>query len=55
MNSLSESVMNVSVTAHILGGCSIGADAEHGVIDARAKCLGTPACLSWMDRRCPPT
>jgi cholesterol oxidase len=31
-NSLIESVLNMSVTAHILGGCSIGADPTQGVI-----------------------
>jgi cholesterol oxidase len=48
LNSMLESVMNVSVTAHILGGCSIGADAEHGVIDANHEVFGHPG-LYVMD------
>ena len=39
-NSLLESVLNMSVTAHILGGCPIGADAEHGVIDSKHEVFG---------------
>ena len=46
-NSLIESVMNMSVTAHILGGCPIGASPEEegaqaGVIDARHEVYGHP-------------
>ncbi|MCK4725206.1 MAG: hypothetical protein KAT29_05375, partial [Anaerolineales bacterium] len=33
-NSLIESVLNMSVTAHILGGCAMGADPGSGVIDS---------------------
>jgi len=42
LNSLIESVMNMSVTAHILGGCPIGKDAESGVIDTRHEVFGYP-------------
>lgn len=47
-NSLLESVLNMSVTAHILGGCPIGADAEHGVIDTNHEIFGHPG-LYVMD------
>jgi cholesterol oxidase len=39
-NSLIESVMNMSVTAHILGGCPIGSDSAHGVIDSKHEVFG---------------
>jgi len=48
LNSLIESVMNMSVTAHILGGCPIGKDAESGVIDTRHEVFGHPG-LYVMD------
>jgi len=41
-NSLLESVLNMSVTAHILGGCSIGASADQGVIDPQHQVFGYP-------------
>ncbi len=41
-NSLLESVLNMSVTAHILGGCPIGADASSGVIDSNHEVFGYP-------------
>ena len=41
-NSLLESLLNMSVTAHILGGCPIGADAATGVIDARHQVFNYP-------------
>ena len=47
-NALLESLLNMSVTAHILGGCPIGADAEHGVIDTRHEVFGYPG-LFVMD------
>jgi hypothetical protein len=34
-NALLESVLNMSVIAHILGGCGIGSDPASGVIDSR--------------------
>ncbi len=40
--SLNEALLDVPVTAHILGGCVIGADAEHGVIDAYHRVFGHP-------------
>jgi cholesterol oxidase len=39
-NSSIESVLNMSVTAHILGGCPIGADASQGVIDTDHEVFG---------------
>jgi len=47
-NSLLESVMNMSVTAHILGGCPIGVDAQSGVINSRHEMFGHPG-LFVMD------
>ncbi|HEY3311310.1 MAG TPA: GMC oxidoreductase [Anaerolineales bacterium] len=41
-NALLESVLNMSVTAHILGGCAIGTDPGNGVIDARQQVFGYP-------------
>jgi cholesterol oxidase len=41
-NSSIESVFNMSVTAHILGGCPIGAGPQSGVIDARHEVFGYP-------------
>lgn len=41
-NSLIESLLNMSVTAHILGGCTIGANAEQGVIDTSHQVFGYP-------------
>ncbi len=41
-NTLVESVGNMSVTAHILGGCAIGAGPEHGVVDIDHQVFGHP-------------
>lgn len=41
-NSSIESVLNMSVTAHILGGCPIGADISQGVINTDHKVFGYP-------------
>jgi len=41
-NSLIESLLNMSVTAHILGGCTIGANAQQGVIDTNHQVFGYP-------------
>jgi cholesterol oxidase len=41
-NSLLESMMNMSVTAHILGGCPIGTDSQSGVIDSHHEIFGHP-------------
>lgn len=41
-NALLESVLNMSVTAHILGGCVIGPDPAHGVIDTNHEVFGCP-------------
>jgi len=38
--SIAEAVLNVPTTAHILGGCPIGADAERGVIDGYQRVFG---------------
>ncbi|MBI2890618.1 MAG: GMC family oxidoreductase [Nitrospirae bacterium] len=42
LNVLLESVLNRSVTAHLLGGCAIGASPETGVIDAHHQVFGYP-------------
>jgi cholesterol oxidase len=47
-NALLESVLNMSVTAHILGGCPIGANVEQGVINDRHEVFGYPG-LFVMD------
>ena len=39
-NALLESVLNMSVTAHILGGCGIGADQDSGVINQQHEVFG---------------
>lgn len=41
-NSLLESLLDMSVTAHILGGCAIGKDRESGVIDVNQEVFGYP-------------
>jgi cholesterol oxidase len=41
-NSLIEGVLNMSVTAHILGGCSIGVDPQSAVIDTNHQVFGYP-------------
>ena len=41
-NSFIESVLNMSVTAHILGGCCIGPSPEQGVVDANCQVYGYP-------------
>ncbi|GAB0106611.1 cholesterol oxidase [Nocardia sp. JMUB6875] len=41
-------VFNIPLTAHFLGGAAIGADAEHGVIDAYHRVYGYPT-LSVVD------
>lgn len=37
---ITEALLNIPLTAHILGGAVIGADPEHGVIDARQRVFG---------------
>jgi cholesterol oxidase len=37
---ITESVFNIPTTAHILGGAVIGADPEHGVVDAHNRVYG---------------
>ena len=37
---LTESSLNIPTTAHILGGAVIGADPEHGVVDAQHRVFG---------------
>ena len=41
-NIMLESIGNMSVTAHILGGCHMGSDASGGVIDTRHQVFGHP-------------
>ncbi len=38
--SVNEALLDVPVTAHILGGCVIGADAQHGVLDGYQRVFG---------------
>lgn len=42
MGSVNEGLFNIPLTAHILGGCPIGADAEEGVIGADCQVHGYP-------------
>ncbi|MFH2129550.1 MAG: GMC oxidoreductase, partial [bacterium] len=42
LNFLSESVGNISTTAHVLGGCNMGKSARDGVIDTRHEVFGYP-------------
>ncbi len=37
---LTESILNIPTTAHILGGAVIGSDPEHGVVDSRNRVFG---------------
>ena len=39
-NAINEVLLNVGTTAHILGGCAIGPDAQKGVIDGRNRVFG---------------
>jgi cholesterol oxidase len=39
-SSVTEALFNIPTTAHILGGAVIGADADHGVVDARQRVFG---------------
>lgn len=39
-NALTEVLLNIPMTAHILGGCVIGKDAEYGVIDKNHRVFG---------------
>ncbi len=41
-NMIVESIGNMSVTAHILGGCIMGTSADNGVIDTRHEVFGYP-------------
>jgi cholesterol oxidase len=38
----SETLLNVPTTAHLLGGCCMGVDAQSGVIDAQHRVFGYP-------------
>jgi len=38
----SETLLNVPTTAHLLGGCCMGADARNGVIDTQHRVFGYP-------------
>jgi len=44
--SLNESLLNVPLTAHILGGCPIGRDASEGVVDLRFEVHGYPGLFA---------
>jgi cholesterol oxidase len=39
-SSITEAVLDVPTTAHILGGCAMGTDAETGVIDEKCRVFG---------------
>jgi cholesterol oxidase len=39
-SNLPEALLNTPATAHILGGAAIGADPEHGVVDAHQRAFG---------------
>jgi cholesterol oxidase len=39
-SAVNEVVLNIPTTAHILGGCAIGPDAVHGVINERHEVFG---------------
>lgn len=39
-SAVNEVALNIPTTAHILGGCSIGADAAHGVVDTNHRVFG---------------
>jgi cholesterol oxidase len=41
-NQIPESVGNLSITAHILGGCPMGGSTDEGVIDTNHELLGHP-------------
>ncbi len=42
IGNVAEGLLGVPATAHILGGCGIGASAEDGVIDTRCQAFGHP-------------
>jgi cholesterol oxidase len=42
LNVIQESLFNLSTTAHILGGCHMGASVDEGVIDTRHRVFGYP-------------
>lgn len=42
---VTETLLGIPSTAHILGGCCLGADAEEGVIDVQHRLFGYPDCL----------
>jgi len=39
-NSITEVLFNIPITAHVMGGCVIGKDADHGVIDKHCRVFG---------------
>jgi cholesterol oxidase len=39
-NSITEVLLNTPITAHIMGGCVIGKDRDHGVIDKKCQVFG---------------
>ncbi|MFN7144315.1 MAG: GMC oxidoreductase [Myxococcota bacterium] len=44
-SSVTEAVLDVPTTAHILGGCAMGKDADDGVIDAHCRVHGYPGLM----------
>jgi cholesterol oxidase len=39
-NAINEVLINTGITAHVLGGCAIGPDPEHGVVDGACRAYG---------------
>lgn len=44
-SSVTEAVLDVPTTAHILGGCAMGKDASEGVIDEKCRVFGYPGLM----------
>ncbi|MGB0953969.1 MAG: GMC oxidoreductase [Planctomycetota bacterium] len=42
---VTETLLGIPSTAHILGGCAMGEDAQNGAIDAQHRLFGYPDCL----------
>ena len=54
-SSITEALMNIPTTAHILGGAVIGHGPEDGVVDRASASSATRTCSSATARRSPPT
>jgi cholesterol oxidase len=42
MGAINESLLNIPTTAHILGGCPMGRDVDHGVVDINCQVFNYP-------------